>query len=200
MAIEKKKFFEIELPIINEKIELISTSEDKLAGRTVRMDLTRRLRGKSLEAVFKISSEQGKLVVKPFRLSIFGYFIRRMMRKSISYAEDSFDVECKNAIIKVKPFMITRQKISKAVLNAVRLKAREEIKNEAKEKTYEEVFSDILQNKFQRTLSLKLKKVYPLAFCEIRDTFVVKEIPYKAQAEKVSETPKAEPITEPEKA
>lgn len=180
MAVEKKKFFEIELPIINEKIELISTSEQELAGRSVKIDLTRRLRGKSLEAVFKISFENDKLVVKPFRLSIFGYFIRRMMRKSISYVEDSFDVSCKNGVIKIKPFMITRQKISKSILNAVRLKAREEIKLECKEKTYEEVFSDILQNKFQRNLSLKLKKVYPLAFCEIRDTFVIKEHPIQA--------------------
>ena len=95
------------------------------------------------------------------------------MRKSISYVEDSFDVKCKNATLKIKPFMITRQKVSKSVLNAVRVKAREEIQAEAKEKDYEEIFSDILQNKFQRNLSLKLKKIYPLGFCEIRDIFVV---------------------------
>jgi len=171
--VEKKKFFEIELPLINEKIELISANEEGLGGRSVKIDLTRRLRGKSLEAIFKIIYEQGKIIVKPSRLTLFGYFIRRMMRKSISYVEDSFDVKCKNATLKIKPFMITRQKVSKSVLNAVRVKAREEIQAEAKEKDYEEIFSDILQNKFQRNLSLKLKKIYPLVFCEIRDIFVV---------------------------
>lgn len=185
MAVEKKKFFEINLPIINEKIDLISTSEDKLIGRTVKIDLTRRLRGKSLEAIFKIKSENGKLIVKLYRLFIFGYFIRRMMRKSISYVEDSFSAECKNAILRFKPFMITRQKVHRAVLNALRLKTIESIKEDIKDKTYEEVFSELLQNKFQRNLSLKLKKVYPLAFCEIRDVFVEKEKQEEVKVEKV---------------
>ena len=56
----------------------------------------------------------------------------------------------------------------------MKLRAREEIEKTISNQTYEEVFSDILSNKFQRSLSLKLKKVYPLAFTDIRDIEVEK--------------------------
>jgi ribosomal protein S3AE len=35
-------------------------------------------------------------------------------------------------------------------------------------KTSLELFSDIMVGKIQKELSLKLKKIYPLALCEIR--------------------------------
>lgn len=172
---EKKRFFEIELPIVNEKVELLAVSEEELIGRTINIDLTRRLRGKSLEAIFKIKAHDGKLKIIPSRLHILGYFIRRIIRSSISYIEDSFLVECHDSILRIKPFLMTRKKISRVVKQALREKCKEEIINETKNRTTEEIFSDILSGKFQKTLSLKLKKVYPLGFCDIRDIFIEKE-------------------------
>ena len=61
MAVLKKKFFEIQLPLINQKAELQGTSEEKLVGKTIKIDLTRKLRGKSLEIIFKIKSEEEKI-------------------------------------------------------------------------------------------------------------------------------------------
>lgn len=169
---EKKKFFEVEIPLVEEKVDLFTTSLENLDGKTVKLDLTRKLRGKSVEAVFKLKLEEGKLVPYPISMKIYGYFIRRMMRKSISYSEDSFKLQSKDAALRVKFFMITRKKVSRAVLNALRLKAIEEINIEMKDKTFVEIFTDLLANKMQRTLSLKLKKVYPLAFFDIRDIFI----------------------------
>jgi len=173
---EQKKFLEIELPIINQKIHLLAASTEQLNGRTVKIDLTRRLRGKSLEAIFRIKLEDGKIKIQPYRLYLLGYFIRRMMRKSINYVEDSFSAESKNAVLRIKPFLITRKKVPRAIRTALRNKAKEEVQIEIKEKNYEEIFSDILSGKFQKVLSLKLKKIYPLAFCEIRDIFLEKEL------------------------
>jgi len=34
--------------------------------------------------------------------------------------------------------------------------------------TFKEVASEVMANKIQKELSLKLKKIYPLALCEIR--------------------------------
>lgn len=182
---EKNKFFEVNLPLIDEKIELISTSEEKLGGRSVKIDLTRRLRGKSLEAIFKLIYENGKITVKPCRLTLLGYFIRRMIRNSISYVEDSFQIECNNAVMRIKLFMLTRQKVSRAVLNAIRRKAKEEVIEETKNKTYEEIFADIIANKFQRVLSSKIKKVYPIGFCEVKDILIEREKQLQVKVEKV---------------
>jgi len=182
---EQKKFFEVELPIINQKVQLIGT-EKEIGERTVKIDLTRRLRGKSLEAVFKIKQEEGKIKIQPYRFLLLGYFIRRMMRKSVNYVEDSFSLESKNALLRIKPFLITRKKVSRKIRTALRIKTKEEIQLAIKEKNYENVFSEILEGRFQRNLSLKLKKIYPLSFCEIRDIYVEKPLQeIKVQEEKV---------------
>lgn len=185
MPLIKKKFFEIELPLINQKAELIATNEQELKGKSIKIDLTRRLRGKSLEIIFKITSEKNKIKAEPFRLHLLGYFIRRMMRKSINYVEDSFSVESKNAILKIKPFLITRKKVPRRVRNALRNKVKEELESYIRNKNFEDVFSEIIANRFQRALSLKLKKIYPLSLCEIRDIFVEKKQELEIKKEKI---------------
>ena len=167
----KKKFFEVELPIINQKAELLAKDQEELEGRCIKIDLTRRLRGKSLEITFKIKNKKAI----PCKLYLLGYYLRRMIRKSIDYVEDSFSVEAKNAVLRVKTFLITRKKVSRAVRKTLRNKAKEEINQEIKEKEYEEIFSDIISSKFQKNLSLKLKKIYPLSLCEIKEIYVEKE-------------------------
>lgn len=183
--VEKKKFFEIELPLIKQKAELLASSENELNGRTIKIDLTRKLRGKSLEIIFKIIEKESKIKAEPCRLHLLGYFIRRMMRTSINYVEDSFQAECKNAVLRIKPFLITRKKVSRAVRKALRNKAKEEIINTAKDKNYEELFSEIISGKLQKSLSLKLKKIYPLALCEIRDIFIEKRKEEIVKEEKI---------------
>ena len=183
MAVLKKKFFEISLSLINQTANLQAIDEQELEGKTIKIDLTRRLRGKSLEIIFKIIPEKGKLKAEPNRLHLLDYFIRRMMRKSTDYVEDSFSAESKNAILRIKPFLITRKKVSRAVRNALRNKTKEEIKSYIKNKDFEEIFSEIIGNKFQKSLSQKLKKVYPLSLCEIRDIFVEKKQGLKIEKE-----------------
>lgn len=191
MAIGKKKFFEVSLPLIEHSTKLIAAEEEELIGKTIKVDLTRKLRGKSLEITFKID-KKGKAV--PKRLNLLGYYIRRMMRKSADYVEDSFSTPTKNASLRVKPFLITRNKVSRRVRKALRNKAKEEIAKALKDEDYENIFLEVISNKFQKSLSLKLKKIYPLSLCEIRDIFVEKrEIEAKETEEKI---PKRKPVEE----
>ena len=90
------------------------------------------------------------------------------MRGGISYVEDSFKAESKDSVMIVKPFLITRKKVVREVRKALRNKTKEIILAEFKNKDLEEIFSDILSGSFQKSLSLRLKKIYPLAFCDIR--------------------------------
>jgi ribosomal protein S3AE len=91
-----------------------------------------------------------------------------MVRKGTSYVEDSFSTSCKDAQVRIKPFLITRRKVPRKIRNSLRLKAREEIINYIKNKTSEELFDEILKNTLQKNLNAKLKKIYPLSLCEIR--------------------------------
>jgi len=171
----KKRFFEVDVPLTNSSLELFAYSVENLKDRTIKLDLTRQLRGKSIEIVFKIKVEKEKAIAEPTKLTLLPFFIKRMLRKSVSYIEDSFSAECKDAIIRIKPLLITRKKVSRAVRKALRDEAKNWIIDYVKNKSCKEIFSDIIGNRLQKPLSLKLKKIYPLALCEIRMLRIEKE-------------------------
>ena len=95
--IRRKKFIEVSIPITRTKIELIANSPKELKDRTIKLDMTRQLKGKSVELVLKIAIENEKPVAIPKKITLMPYFIRRMIRKRISYVEDSFEAETKQA-------------------------------------------------------------------------------------------------------
>ena len=170
MAITKKKkrFFEVDMPIINKDTQLQAYELEDLEKRNIIYDLTRILKGKNLIMKLQVKVENGKAAAFPRKVQLLPCYIQRMMRKGTNYVEDSFITKCKDNQIRIKPFLITRRKVSRAIRRALRNKAKEEIIEYAKDKTTEEIFEDLMRNSFQRTLSLRLKKVYPLSLCEIR--------------------------------
>lgn len=180
-AKKRKKFFDVSIPIIKKETHLYGYDIKDLNGRIIVYDLTRLLRGKSILLKLKVNVEGDKASAEPCELKIMPYFIRRMMRKGTNYIEDSFSAECKNAVLRIKPFLITRKKVSRAVRKALRDKAREELTNYVKGKTTEILFDEIIKNKVQKSLGLKLKKIYPLSLCEIRALKIEK---FKGKEEK----------------
>jgi len=173
--IVKRAFFEVKVPMTAAKISLYGHSAESLAGKTIKLDLTRSLRGKNLELKLKIKNESGVLVGEPVSLELVGSYIRKMFRTGIDYVEDSFTAECKDEKVLIKPFMLTRNKVSRAVRNDLRKTARQHLEGHLKTRAAKEVFNEIITNKLQRELSLKLKKVYPLALCEIRVFTILEE-------------------------
>ncbi len=167
---QKKKYFPIEVPLLGEELEAYAYSLSEVDGKTIKVDMTRRLKGKSLDLVFKVTvdKEKQKAVAQPKKLKLLPFFIMHMLRKSISYVEDSFNAETKESQIIIKPFLITRKKVSRAVRRTLRNSAKNWILDYAKTKTNDELVEEILSGTFQKQLSLKLKKIYPLALCEIR--------------------------------
>ncbi|GBE19759.1 MAG TPA: hypothetical protein ENG87_02455 [Candidatus Pacearchaeota archaeon] len=175
IAKRKKRFFDVEIPIIGRQTQAQAYELEELKDRLIQYDLTRVLRGKSILMQLKIKIDGEKAIAIPRQTKLMPYFLRRMVRKGTDYVEDSFSAECKDAQIRIKPFLITRRKVSRAVRKALREKAREELINYVKDKDTETLFDDILRNQLQKPLSLKLKKIYPLALCEIRIMKVEKE-------------------------
>lgn len=169
----KKKFFDIDVPLMEESISVLGSPET-LAGKTIKIDLSRKLRGKSLEAVLKIYNKNG-LYALPKSLNLMNFYIRRMMRKRISYVEDSFVGKCKDISVTIKPFLITRKRVSRAVRANLRKTSKEFILEYIKDKNYLDVCKELLIGQIQKDMLPKLKKIYPLSFCEIR-VFETKEI------------------------
>ena len=170
MAITKKKkrFFDVEIPLINRETNLQAFELKDLEGKFIKYDLTRILKGKSVIIQLKVKIDQDKAIASPRKIRLMPSYLKRMVRKGTNYVEDSFSADCEDFQLKIKPFLITRRKVSRAVRKALREKAREELTNYVKDKDIETIFQDLLKNQIQKPLSLKLKKIYPLSLCEIR--------------------------------
>ena len=169
----KKKNFDVEVPLIDTIVQVPSMSLENLNGKTINLDLTRILKGKSLEASFLINVSD-KAVAVPKKISLMPFYIRRMFRKGISYVESSLVYETKDRKVRIKTFMITRKKVHRSVRKAIREKAVKELADFCKDKTLGEIFSAVVAGAMQKDLSLKLKKIYPLSLCEIRAVIPVK--------------------------
>ncbi|HJX50016.1 MAG TPA: hypothetical protein VJ438_00990 [Candidatus Nanoarchaeia archaeon] len=176
MAVSKKrkKFFNVEMPLIRKETQVQAYELESIDGKFIKYDLTRMLRGKSVILQMQIKVNGKEAIAIPKQIQVLPYYLRRMMRKGTNYVEDSFSAMSKDSQLRIKPFLITRRKVSRAVRKALRNKAREEIIDYLKTKESEEIFEDILKNNLQKYLSLKLKKIYPLSLCEIKSIKVEK--------------------------
>jgi len=85
---ERKKYIEVQIPILNSTTNVLGTPEN-LNNKTIKIDLTRQLRGKGLIIKLKIINQKGTLVAIPNNMELSISYIRRIMRKRISYVEDS---------------------------------------------------------------------------------------------------------------
>ena len=168
IAKRKKRFFDVEIPLINRTTHLQAYELKELDGKFIKYDLTRILKGKSMIIQLKVKVEDDKAIATPRKIRLMPYYLKRMVRKGTNYVEDSFSVNCKDFELRIKPFLITRRKVSRAVRKALREKARQELTEYVKDKDIETIFQDLLGNQIQKPLSLKLKKIYPLSLCEIR--------------------------------
>ena len=164
----KKKFFDVEMPLVGKQTQMQAYELSELNNRFIKYDLTRILRGKSMMLTLKVKVEGDKATTYAKEILLMPYFVRRMVRKGTNYVEDSFAAECKDATLRIKPLLVTRRKVSRAVRKELRNQAREELINYVKTKKSEDLFDEIIKNQIQKPLSMKLKKIYPLALCEIR--------------------------------
>ena len=172
----RRKFIEVEIPLVNTKIELVGENVASIINKTINLDLTRQLRGKSVEVTFRVEEISKKAVANPIKINLMPYFIRRMIRKRISYVEDSFEIPTQESLVRIKPFVITRKMVSNAVRRTLRNQTKNWLEDYCAERTDSELFNDILSNRLQKPLSLKLKKTYPLSLCEIRVFEIVRPL------------------------
>lgn len=170
IAKKKKRFYGIDMPLIRKTTQLQALELKDLDNRFIKYDLTRSLKGKSTVITLKTVFDSEKETVKtvPYELRVLPCYIKRMVRRGTNYIEDSFDCDAKDGKIRIKPFLVTRRKVSRAVRKALRNKANEEICAWAEDLTVEEIFLEVLKGRIQKDLSLRLKKIYPLSLCEFR--------------------------------
>ena len=185
-AKKRKKFFDVEIPLVKKETQLQAYEIGELDGRFMKYDLTRILRGKSMLLQCKIKIKNDKAVAIPTNTKLLSYYLRRMVRKGTNYVEDSFTTPSQESMILIKPFLITRKRVSRVVRKTLRNKCKNWLEDYIAEKKDNEIFNEILSNKLQKSLSLMLKKTYPLSLCEIRVLEIKRQL-------KPEEVPKIKP-------
>ena len=170
IAKKKKRFYTVNIPLIRKTTHLQALDLKELDNRYIKYDLTRSLKGKSTVITVKTSfnPEDETIETSAYELRVLPNYIKRMVRRGTNYVEDSFICDAKDGKIQIKPFLVTRRKVSRAVRKALRNKAKEEITSWAKENSREDIFAEALKGKIQKDFSLKLKKIYPLSMFELR--------------------------------
>ncbi len=175
IKLAKKRFFEVKVPLTATQAHVYGNTTEQLSGRVIRIDLTKSLRGKGLELKARLRPLDAETIAADIiSLEIIPAYIQRAIRKGTDYVEDSFEAETKDARMRIKPFLMTRQRVSRAILRELRNLTKKHLEAHLKIRTSEEIFSEITTNKLQRELSMKLKKIYPLALCEIRKIEIIK--------------------------
>ncbi|MBU0760186.1 MAG: 40S ribosomal protein S3a/S1 [Nanoarchaeota archaeon] len=177
----KKSFYEVEAPLTSTKIHLYGASKEELEGKTIKLDLTKSLRGKNLELKLRVEKDGEKLQAIPKSTQLVSSYLKRVMRKGTDYAESSFETECKDCVAKAKILLVTRKRVSRVVLKTLRENAQKHLSPYIKTRNAEEIFSEIISNKLQKQLAAKLKKIYPLALCEIRIFEVLRPLKEKKE-------------------
>jgi len=164
----KKSFFDVKLEIVNTVVPLFAPDPESLVGKVVTLDLTKFLKGKSCEAKFMVKKQDNALIGEIFSFMLYPSYVRRLIGHDVSIVEDSFVAKAQDCALRVKPFLVTRRKVHRSVRKALRNEAKAFIEKKFSEKTRSKIFHTVLAGILQRQLMKRLKKIYPLAVCELR--------------------------------
>ncbi len=173
----KEKFYPVYFPIVKEEVAHIIVKDEKaMLGRHVKCDLSAITKGKLGELGGLVNEiKSGKVYASLTAIRLYSTYIRRFVHRGITKIDDSFSVESTDKKkLQIKIVLMTRKKVKGKVEKALRKEARDFLAKTINAATAEDTFVEILQGELQKKLSKKLKKVYPLSFCEIREVLLKK--------------------------
>jgi ribosomal protein S3AE len=174
--VKKKRWYTIVGPkFLGEKQigESYLNDPNAALGRTVNvnlMQITGDIKSQSSAVKFEISEfEDNKFHTRIISYNYSPSSIRRLVRRRMTRVDDSLVVSTKdNKKVRIKPFLLTRGKVSNSVKYKLRISLKEELTNLIKKTSYKDIFNMIIKHKLQREFKDKLNKVYPLKALEIR--------------------------------
>jgi len=226
--IKKKRWFTINSPkLMGEKPigESYLSDINAAVGRNVTvnlMQLTGDMKSQSASVKFQITGVQdNKLITKICGYNFSPATIKRFVRRRMTRVDLSLMENTKDGVaIRIKPFLLTREKVSRSVEHDLRAKLKEELIDFVKQTPYEELFNMIIKHRLQKELKTILNKIYPVKNIQIRvlekigsaepttakpvvkeaevkEETVEKEV--KKEEEKVEEVKEEKPVEEPVK-
>lgn len=178
----KKKWIKLYAPALFKHQELGETyvADNKLAiGKTISvnlMNLTRDPKKQNVYVSFKVTGlKKEGAETEFFRYKLSNSAVKRFVRRNKDKVEDSFDVKTTDKKLRIKPIIITRNKVSKPTQTDIRKKARDYILYKLSKQKIDVFAGDLINKKFQKGLTDVLRKISPIAVSEVRDVYVKEE-------------------------
>jgi len=173
---KKKKWYSLLAPKEFSNIEIgetLASDEKELLGRKICISLgvvTRQLRKNNVKVSFVVTNvKEGKATTELIGYNLVPTYVKRSVRKGKSKVDDSLILKTKDDVeVVVKPFVVTRNKVTNSVLTQIRMDMRKELKELFAKEKFDDIISRIIKTDIQRGLKNKLKKIYPLSIVEIR--------------------------------
>lgn len=153
--------------------ETMAFSSDSLIGRATNFNLanlTRDMKKQNMMVRFKIKEvKDGKALTESIGYNMVPAYVKRVVRTGRSKIDDSIEFVTKDKIkVRVKPLILTRTVVKKSVVKHLRKESRIFLKEFIEKQDYSGIFSSITSYNLQRKLKNHLKKVSPIAVCDIR--------------------------------
>ena len=175
----KEKFYEVYMEQLtkNSLADILAKPPKELIGKQVKVDLSSLARGKQGEIKGDIIDiKENKALAEVTGLKLYPNYVKRFVRRGATKVDDSIVVEIsEKKRIRIKLTFITRKKVNRSVGSALRKEAKDFLTKLLANQKVIEIIKESLEGDLQKKLSKKLKKIYPLSFCEIIELRTIKE-------------------------
>lgn len=173
---KKKKWLPILAPKLyneNHLGESFVHDESELIGKRLKvslMNLVNNMRKQNVHLLFevnKVSNSTGQTKIVGYSMS--NSLIKRAVRSGRTRIDDSSTYKSKDGfVIRIKPFVLTSNRAPKGVVQNLRRKIKELIKEDLKKTNHDKFFDSLVKGELQKNLRSKLTKTFPLRNFEIR--------------------------------
>ncbi len=171
----KKIWLNIVAPkVFNETIvgETTTAEPEKVIGRTVWVYYPQ-LSGDLTKHYIKVKLLITEVKGEQAHTKIYGYevtrpYLARFIRRRKSKVDVVKDVNTKDEKIRIKWVVLTAHKANAAQRTAIRKKLEELIEKTIPNYALEQLIVDIANKKLQKEFEKELKKIYPIAFIDVR--------------------------------
>lgn len=147
-------------------------------GKTAKVNLmyiTGNVKNQNVRLTFSVTEVSSGLATTEVKVyEQIPYYLGRLVRQGSDLVEDSFETQTKDGrVIRVKPFIVTKQNTSGLILSQIRKEARDLIEKEVGESTLDEFMNAVIGGRVQLTYRNELRKLMPLKAFEFRKVELV---------------------------
>ncbi|MBU1201515.1 MAG: hypothetical protein KJ583_00820 [Nanoarchaeota archaeon] len=173
--VKKKKWYPILAPkILNEKVlgESLLTESSSMKGRYITMNLmniTGDPKKQIINLQFRIKDvKEGQGITEIVKYELLPSAVKRLVRRGKSKIDDSFPVNTKDGLVRVKTLTITNSMVYKSIATNLRATTKTALKEILSKNTFENSIDELLKGTILKDVKTKISKITPIRAFNIR--------------------------------